>query len=532
MTCILKRNNHRRGATKAHLSGLVACGIAVLLATLPNAVVAGDVQLKPQDIVDLGPLGLRAPGLTLPASEPESPVIGGNVDEPGAGLLRRLLVQGKAAGFAGLLYDNRDRGHSALPPDLFPGLTRVTYGPELQASDIGYGLAGQLLFPVPTLGNSSTALTDGPAPRSLPRQAMTSASGPSNAFRAYAANHLYVYPEHRDHDAADLFPANWPYTVTTQGSSGSDQPFLRALLMSVAAFRPETRQRLKEENLIAPTLQMLLRRNQTGVYDAENYLLGATHPTVFDAARLSPERMISHAAALLPEDIPPMVRLRVEEDTFSTSAGLANLSERLFTTPAAVARVWRGFDTPREMVISANGTVDPNDRDLTFSWVLLRGNPDAVQITPLDQTGTRARIEFGWQDARPINRREPRLSPRVDIGVFAWNGLQFSAPAFVSVSFPTHQVRRYDDAGRLLSIDYDAVGRGAAFDPILHWSAGWRDTFRYDEGGTLIGWDRTDASGDPRRFDQNGNTADGQPVAYELGMRDGKTQLSETAPQQ
>ena len=89
---------------------------------------------------------------------------------------------------------------------------------------------------------------------------------------------------------------------------------------------------------------------------------------------------------------------------------------------------------------------------------------------------------------------------RVDIGVFANNGSHDSAPAMISIDFPDHQKRVYsaqpDGTMRLSTIDYNAKGRGAYFDPLLHWTAGWKDTARYDETGTrLLGWDRVDVKG-------------------------------------
>jgi hypothetical protein len=38
----------------------------------------------------------------------------------------------------------------------------VTYAPAARAADLDYGLNDRLLFDRPTLGNSSTAITEGP----------------------------------------------------------------------------------------------------------------------------------------------------------------------------------------------------------------------------------------------------------------------------------------------------------------------------------------------------------------------------------
>lgn len=434
------------------------------------------------------------PDLALPSAPASAPVIDPADTGPGAGGLRRLAAQHLASGLAGVFYDNRDRDHSSLPPDLFPQLTRLRYGPDLRAQQLDYGLAETLLLPGPAFGNSSTAVTSGPAPRSLPRLAMTTPDGPMRAWQTYAANAVYVYPEHRDHDAADLFPGNWPYMLISQGSSGSDRPFLRAIGLILAALPPATREKAAADGLIAPTVQMVFRRAQTGVRNRAAYLSGSAHPTVFAAEAIDEARMVALAASLAPDELPPMVLLQVLTEDFSASAGLAGQSERLYDTPSAIARVWRSPAWTREMTVTAVRTRDPNGRPLVFTWVLLRGDPDRVRITPYDARGLTARIAIDWQDAGPVSPRDPRLTSRVDIGVFASNGRQDSAPAFLSITFPTHEARRYapgpDGVPRLAEVDYDARGRGQKFDRLLYWSAPWRDLFRHGPDGALLGWTR------------------------------------------
>ncbi|WP_209426785.1 hypothetical protein [Pararhodobacter sp. SW119] len=427
------------------------------------------------------------------------PVLDAGVRDEAATLLRSLAARGRAAGLVGVLYDNRDAGHSLLDVSRFPQLTPVEYAEDAIAERLHYSLAGPILFRSPVIGNASVAMTSGLLQRSMGRLAMTSPGGPERAAIAYLSNHLYVYPEHRDHDDVDLYPANWPYTLFSQGSSYSDRPFLEALVYALAAFRPETRARLEAERLIAPTLQMVLRRSLTTVRSREAYLSGVAHPTVFRRGDLAAQRMVALANAITPADIPPLVVLRVEAESFRPVAGLAEMSEGLFDTPAAIARIWRGWESRKEMIVSAAATRDPNGRPLTFTWVLLRGDPEKVRITPLDPAGTRARITLDWHDRYPISPHGPRLTERVDIAIIAHNGVHDSAPSFVSVSFPTHELRRYeagpDGMLRLHEIDYDAVAREARFDPVLHWSAPWRDVFDHDGDGRITGWTRHHADG-------------------------------------
>ncbi len=498
--------------------------LAILLVAA-RAVPAAEMTLNATDLMRLPTGHFVAPDVAVPEEDRSQPLVAPDLPGEAAERLRALAAEGRARGFAGVVYDNRDRGHSALHPHLFPRLTRLAYGFELIAEDMDMGLAGAIVLPVPVLGNSSMAITRGDAPRSLVRHAMTRSGLPQAQARLYQSNHLYVYPEHRDHDAVDLYPANWPFSVTSQGSSGSDRPFLEALAMTLAAFREETFARLVTEGLVAPTLQMILRRSLDPVRSEVDYLSAIAHPVVFDARLIRPERMVEAAAALAPDAIPPMVRLEVIDEDFQADAGLAGLDERLFDTPSALARVWRDAAWEREMVISAAATVDPNGRPLLFSWHLLQGLPDRVEIEPLDAIGRTARVRLRWHDPFAVVQGGlPRVASRVDIGVFASNGAAVSAPAIVSISFPAHQRRVYAEAEdgrvRLVLVDHDAIGRGAPFDPLLHWSAPWTDVAIY-EAGRIVAWERRDAAGgsrivpEPRaggyRLDRSG----GRPVLVE-----------------
>lgn len=495
---------------------------------MPGAA-AGDVTLNATDLVR-GPAGMMAaPALALPPDDPSLPIVAAFADDPAAARLRMLAAEGLARGFGGVLYDNRDRGHSALDPGLFPRLARLFYGFELMAENRDFGLAETLIGPAVVFGNSSTAITRGDRPRSLVREAMTRPGRPEQQARLHAANHLYVYPEHRDHDTVDLYPANWTYTLTSQGSSGSDRPFLRALAMTLAAFPEETFARMAAEGRVAATLQSILRRTLAPVATRADYLSGKAHPVVFDAALLRPERMVEAAALMRPDDIPPMVRIAVVTEEFRAEAGLARLDERLFDTPAAIARIWRDFDWEREIVLSADATEDPDGRPLRFEWRLLQGVPERVEIEPLDDAGRMARVRLRWHDAFDVPRSDgTRTTARVDIGVFASNGGADSAPAFLSVSFPVHQKRLYDTAAdgtvRLASVDYDAIARGAAYDPVLHWSAPWTDVPRFDAQGRIAGWDRTARGGATRIVPHA--TAEG---AYRLDRTGPRPVLSEAA---
>ncbi len=438
-------------------------------------------------------IGWTAPDFHVPPTDKFMSLIDPEDTSAGGKLLKRLDARGRAGGLEGVIYENRDGQHSPMPRKEFPRLIQLRFGPDLKKRQLHWGLAGRIFLPAIVIGNSSTAVTGGLKRRSQARLAMTSPGEARRAFLTYSNNHLYLYPEHRDHDDYDRFPANWPYMVISQGSSFSDKPFMRALIMSIAAMPEDTREFLRKRSLMAPTLQMILRRNQKNVRTRAAYMSGGAHPTVFNKDQLASERMVGMAAGLLPKEVPPMVRLRIEDEDFSDAAGLAGLSEKLFDTPSAIARIWRAHDYRREMTVSVQDTRDPNNRDLSFEWVVLRGDPKKVRISLLDSTGTRARIRIDWHDPWNMHRLGKLMTDRVDIGVFAWNGVHDSAPAMISISFPSHQKRVYEQLGtqmRLSSIDYSGGEDAPYYDPTLHWAALWRDEFEYDDAGDIALWRR------------------------------------------
>lgn len=490
----------------------------------------GAVLVRLSALSRFGPAGRLLARITFP--ETSRPVLGPQAREAGHRLLWQLAFEGRAAGNHGDLYENRDRGHSRLPPEAHPQLTHVAYDAEAREAGLDYGLSGRVIFDAPLIGNSSTAVKAGPLWRSLPRLALTQEGGAQNLYQNYLAGQMHVYPEHRDHDPehGDLIPANTPYFLISQGSSGSDQPHLEALAMIFAALRPETKAFLHEHQLLAPTVQMVFRRSLMPVRSRAAYLSGLAHPSVIPKDQINLMRMVQLANALTPETVPPMVRLAVlsEEDAAEGIAYFGEgLTERLFDTPAAIARIWRSHAYRRRMIVSAEATRDPNGRILEFVWRVLRGDPARTRIEPLDDQGRRARITIDWQLPRPVPGHPDILSNRVDIGVFARNGAHDSAPGFISVLLPQHETRRYgpgpDGELRIESRDFRVLGGGYA-DPVLFPHANWRDVYRYGESGLLQGWERQGAEGE-MRFDAAGRmiAANGpQPVRHVVERPDGE----------
>ena len=328
----------------------------------------------------------------------------------------------------------------------------------------------------------------------------------------------------------DLFPANTPYILISRGSSGSDKPFLEAVALILASFRPETKARLIETGTVVSTVQMVFRRSQQHIVSRPAYMSGAAHPAVFESFPINLARMVSLAQWIKPGDIPAEVRIRmVEEDLGREGVDYfgAGLSEQLFDTPGAVARIWRSSAFRRTMVVSAEESRDVNGRPLTFHWRLLQGDPDRVTIEPLDD-GRRARITVDWHEPFPIADDNPVRSSRIDIGVFANNGQHDSAPAILSLYCPPHEARalRGGEGGamRIAAIDY--AGRpGTYADPLHQPPRRLARRLPLRRQGRLTGWTR--ARGDATsEFTAAGarilapaaanHPARSEPVAYPL----------------
>lgn len=436
-----------------------------------------------------------------PAPQGPPPVIGGA--SPAAALLNRLIAAGRAAGNHGDFYENRDDDHSPFDLARFPLITPVEHAPEARvagfarSAPLGLALTVAGKTAPPLFGNSSTAITKGEGWRSIARQMVSSPEAAQELWREYASNQIYIYPEHRDHDPlyGDLFPANTPYQIVTQGSSWSDRAAMESVATILAAFRPETKAALVRERLIAPTVQMIWRRCQAGIVTDADYLSPRAHPSVFPPETVEPERMVRMANALLPEEIPPAPRLQLL-DQRRPAKGVSlfgdGLSETLFETPSAIALLFRGVDARMRFTVTAAGSVDPNGRPLEFRWALMRGDPERVTIRPLGDDGQAAEITVDWQQDIPVPGDPALNSQRVEVAVFVDNGAWISAPAFVSVAFPPRQHRIYGPEGRLDMVDYDALSRQDVYaDPLLWPLREWRDVALHDRQGRPLGWTRS-----------------------------------------
>jgi len=475
----------------------------------------------------------------------QDPMIGDWKDHDDvAALIRKWYREGSAAGNYGDFYDNHDQDHSNMDYDAFPQLTRIEYRPESHRTNVNFstGLQEWFIFTRPVIGNSSTALTQGALWRSQPRYAMFDARRMAIQATHYLGNQIYFYPEHRDHDEdyGDTYPANTPYVITSQGSSGSDRDFMNAIAATMASFRPAVKSRLVEAKALVPTLQQIFRQSYAfkGGNEKRHYLSGAAHPVVFDSQQVDVGRMVRLAHAMKSSCLPPVALLGVVNEVPPNPKLPPRISpygEILFTTPAAVARVYRRMDPVFEIELSAEASRDIDEKKLSYQWIVLQGDSAKITITKLNTEGSRVRVSVPWFDPFPVSPGSKLITSRVDVGLFVNNGTYYSAPAFLSVFRLANETRAYDKHGRLLSIDY----RGDGYvDPLLAARKDWKDLFEYNSDGTLTKLTRVRQDGQ-KEFDEtgelivarddDGKVVETRPVQYTLNRDDqGVVSMQET----
>ncbi|MBL8796594.1 MAG: putative Ig domain-containing protein, partial [Planctomycetia bacterium] len=393
-------------------------------------------------------------------------------------LLRKWHVEGTAAGNTGDYYDNRDGDHSPLNLNPWPQLDQIIYTPE----DIKvrrHWAAQQTIVPHVTFGNSSTSAPVTNSGSNI-RFYYTHPRGMAFLYQQYRSNNLYMYPAHHDHHPGhngkpfygDVYPANSPYLIASQGSSGSDQPFMRAVPYTLAAFRPEVKKKLTETGLLMPTVQMIFRATNKHLTDPKEYLTGKAHPPVFEGSWVNDRKMVELAHEIELKTIPPLAMLKVvEEDKPEIGKDYfeAGLTEVLHDTPCVIARVVRGGKQMRRIVVSAEESIDINQQPLKYHWVVLRGDAARIQIKPLNDSGSRVEILVPYHERRPVDGHHLKIdSNRVDIGAFVHNGAYYSPPAFVTLHTLDSEARTYDEHGKLLEIGY---GVGDADLVVPDWNA-------------------------------------------------------------
>lgn len=388
-------------------------------------------------------------------------------------LLNAWAAEKSAAGLSLITYENRDGQHSMLNAAQYPQLKVYQPTDPEKAANRDKGLASTVRLE-PTVGNCSMAAhpTVG---GSLARIYYSEPGGLAFVNQQYLSNNLFVYPEHLDHDFGangiggwgDLFPANSPCLIISQGSSFSDMPFVNAVLSTIAAFDPDVLTTLIRKRMLMPTVQAIFRQSNKMVKTEADYFTGKAHPVVFDSAQLDEEKMVIAAHTMTRPAIPPVVLLSAVSESAATAGRHffekpAITGEKLADSPAAIARVFRSNDSERKIVVSTKGSGDLLGRPVSFTWQILRGDPKLIRLEAGPEKG-QVTIRLKWH--MPMITETGIRTNRVDIGVFATNGVSHSAPAFITFYMLPNENRFYDEKGRISEIYYEAPNPDAGLPP-------------------------------------------------------------------
>ena len=337
--------------------------------------------------------------------------------DSGCFVAKLRLVPGSSGGNVGDLYMNRDARHSLLRLEDFPGITPVQLDAMGRTNRMDMSFPN-MLFPYPTFGNASLAMTAGPYWRSLPRAMMTNESMLLGRMaRLYLSNQTWVFPSHMDTAPVgtngDVFASIAPYWLVTAGRSWSDQPYLRGALEASRSLKAQVKAEIVRRGLLAPTIQALIRKSLKGVTDEVGYLGAKAHPTALPPNGLDVSRLKAAAKAMSVAAIPPLASVSVAASPVKRSPVAPELT---YASAFAWAFVLRADDEDREFVIRAQGAEE-------YAFVQTHGEGVGVKI---ERTGPdAAKIS--------INRRGMSPTNRVDIMVCGRNaGTGWGAPSYVS----------------------------------------------------------------------------------------------------
>ena len=405
------------------------------------------------------------------------------------------LSEGTAAGNYGDIYLNRDNNHSAVNIADFPQLTAIRYPKAAQKAGLDTDHPNAV-FAYPVFGNISRGFTKGPYWRSIARHSFTAPGIPERMDRLYRSNQFWVMPAVKDFgnpSIGDVFPANAPFQLVSQGISWSDLPFVRAALAASASFHRSTKSAICRRRLMGPTMQWLIRSTLRGVANESDYLSRKAHPTAFAAARLDVPRLVQKAHDLHPEQVPPAVSLAMINSTLFPIRFPIPVRdfpdvapEVLFATPSAVAIVLRAPAAERTFLFRAQAFPEV-DSSAVFAWKVVNGDPSLVKIaSPVGET--LASPENGYAQIT-IDRHS--LTGRVDVACFARTGdrTSFGAPSIISFYALPGERRTYRPDGKIESIDYSNPEYRYC-DPRIALPRKWRDEYSYTPSGVPTGFTR------------------------------------------
>jgi len=337
----------------------------------------------------------------------------------GCYVARLKLATASAGGNVGDLYMNRDGGHSMLVVTNYPGITPVTLDGDgrQRGQDVAFP---NIRFPYPVFGNCSQALTEGPFWRSIPRALVTTEAMRLNMMtHFYLQNQIWVFPANVDYPPAgthgDVFASVTPYWFTSAGISWSDQPILCAALEASRSLRRDVKDEIVRRGMLAPTIQMLVRKSLRGVENEDDYRSAKAHPTAINGNSIDRARLNKSAASLTVSAIPPLAVLSVRANE-PTEAPL--WPELTYSTGFAWAYVLRAADRIRSFEVTAKGSQE-------YAFAVVHDEQGAARLERLAPDSARL----------VIDRSLLSTTNRVDLAVFGRNpGTSWGAPSYVSVA--------------------------------------------------------------------------------------------------
>ena len=397
-----------------------------------------------------------------------------------------------------MLYVNRDNKSNDIDFENIPNMIKLNYCNEMQERQQHIGAPNTLFIDnstgelIPVVGNSSMGFINSAYWRCQPRAFFNNPEQIKNQLITFLGNQLYFYPTYSDYriETGDLFPANTPFYVAVCGSTKAEEAFVKTIAEAIAALSPETRRHLTSNALLMPTMQQLLRRSQKAVNSTKEYLSGIAHPAAFQPEQLDRQKLIESAGNLTTNNIPPIVLIEVEDSSGLNQAldmPTCVYSENLFDTHLASARVFRAFPYRRKY----NVRTLCREKNAKIHCVLLQGDPKRFSIgkNPDDPNGWMLDIAYHPPFSTRAAGGKRIMTSRVDVGFFAETESGISIPSILSISFLGNELRKYDNKGRLLSIDYRR-NTTAYTDPMLSFPRNWKDEFTHDKEGRITGWTR------------------------------------------
>ena len=247
--------------------------------------------------------------------------------------------------------------------------------------------------------------------------------------------------------------------------------------MILAAFRPDTKAAARRGRHDQPTVQMIFRRSLQHVPSrAASTSPAPPIPAAFEGCRSTPRAWSASPTRSPPATIPAEVRI-------ARGRGGSRRRGRRLLRPGPLGAALRHPPGGRaDLALDGRAAHDgPLRRGQprrqrparsTFHWALLQGDPAKVRIEPLDD-GRSARVTLDWHDPFRISEENDQITSRVDIGVFAHNGVHDSAPAILSWYFPAQRPgpTSPDPTARraIVAVDYADPAKAEAYaDPLLY----------------------------------------------------------------